>query len=1380
VYGADVTVYTSRGLEFALDAVAGFPGLYRGQVTLYDGDAFGIQARKGEFLSENLHPSPVPVGLYYDAGFTDYTSTAFVEVVRTFFAEVLSIAGAYNVEYFPNIVVAILDSRAEIDWIDLRQEVLSGSGDYADIQSVYKSVLFGADDSGTGDDCLNQYRSGIHPYETPLEYNDIIAILDTMETPEPSTSKDRIRDAYQDYIDAFVLESPSRVQIVLPLNFLYNGNDKSAQLAEWDTLWSQTNTWHIFVELSEIEFVGPSAYAKAYVHERWQEWGLSRECRYREDVAFTRISGMWYYSGNGRRSDYCLSAHYSKATTKTGVTSSRRYLKLRLVDNAVYPIVSSTFSGGEIPATVLEQGEDQDWGREFDLDEAPSIYDVYTLSVTYGDGVDDYALRIYGSPEAGDVPDIEEPDTVTINTDANGAFPLIVSNLPSGYPFPGSMSFLFGEDVGDTENLTLNYANVPLETYNYDVNASSAITGSHWLEIEVTDVYGNSSYRQREYDFDFGPAAIIVEPAGVGMGNMDIEYYLREIGSHTCSIAAEFTVIATAKPYEELVFDDLTWETAEPDDEAPAHDGITGLSTSPAGDQHTFVWDTTAVPGGIGATSSIRVIFRITPTDEEDPAAGSIEDVTGYFVVNNTDSVACWIVQPEGVQDEHVHISYYLADSDSDFCTIIVEYSTNSGISWFNATMGIDGNGTAGLNTLPGGILHDYSWDSRADLGMTMQDDIRIRITPTDEATGIAAETGNFTVSNGVNTPPDVEIETPIGMQDRDITFNYTLFDYEFDLCDVFAQYTVPGEEEDWSDCTLSGFSFSLTDQQARQAPPDGAGTSLTFMWDTLTDIGYAPQGFYIVRIRARDEDDALSDWVQTGVINVWNFGIPEVEVTELYDLPDEINDGFSGTINLQIMLFDEESDPCNIHIEYSTTGPNGPWEDGMACEEFVDVPSSPGGLMYNVHWDPVEDLGVFYSDEMHIRVTPGDFQTPYGTPVVTAEFILQNHGARFVITEDSLENATWHHRGVVLDDGRILVVSGHIGSSTNTKKCYIYDQTMPEGDRLMKVAEVNKSRHCHALVLLKDGRVLVAGGHVYAEGAGTVTAELYSPPTTAEILANNLGSWTYTGNMTNRRHWCWGAVIDGGTRDGWAVFWSSADNTQARRVDIYNPATGTFSWIDTYSGWRRYICGVAAVPGDGRVVAAGGYKSDSSTQVGTTWYDGDTNSCDNRGTDMPYRRGMFWMFATQDGTLIAGGGQTAAPDDETTSGAATIDEYDPVADTWTTLCDDTTGDGGARCYEPPIAELENGDIFIYGGRHNNMDDSWKMHESGAIYSRSRDDTYLTSDDLGGNNSNEGRTITQAYRLDDGTVITIGGYRVISQMSTVEMFYPPLEEDFPD
>jgi len=115
------------------------------------------------------------------------------------------------------------------------------------------------------------------------------------------------------------------------------------------------------------------------------------------------------------------------------------------------------------------------------------------------------------------------------------------------------------------------------------------------------------------------------------------------------------------------------------------------------------------------------------------------------------------IITPSGTQTTSVTIQYSCADTTSLLRDFLVEYSTNGGASYANATLVSTSSGSVAGSLLSmvacnsGTSSNSFVWNSLVDsvAGGFLDSDVRIRITA-QYPSGPFAETGNFSVQNAV------------------------------------------------------------------------------------------------------------------------------------------------------------------------------------------------------------------------------------------------------------------------------------------------------------------------------------------------------------------------------------------------------------------------------------------------------------------------------------------------------------------------------------------------------------------------------------------------------------------------------------------------------
>ena len=167
----------------------------------------------------------------------------------------------------------------------------------------------------------------------------------------------------------------------------------------------------------------------------------------------------------------------------------------------------------------------------------------------------------------------------------------------------------------------------------------------------------------------------------------------------------------------------------------------------------------------------------------------------------------------------------------------------------------------------------------------------------------------------------------------------------------------------------------------------------------------------------------------------------------------------------------------------------------------------------------------------------------------------------------------------VSLEDGRVLLAGGTGTGWTFLASAEIYD---PRTGIFTATGGMGEPRDGHAAVALRDGRVLVTGGH-RGRGRAVVisrTAEIY------EVATRRL---TPTGAMTIRRHKHDAVTLP----DGRVLVLGGADERDNEgvysSVDVFDPDTGEFHSGPPMRLGRYKHRGTSIWLADGRLLLAGG-----------------------------------------------------------------------------------------------------------------------------------------------------------------------------------------------
>ncbi len=462
----------------------------------------------------------------------------------------------------------------------------------------------------------------------------------------------------------------------------------------------------------------------------------------------------------------------------------------------------------------------------------------------------------------------------------------------SGYL--GSLVWRSQEDLGGTDQTDIAFRVIPADN---DVGTAGRTENFHLDNNEI-------------------PTISVDTPQGEQSGNVEISYKLDDPESDASLIVTEYSTD-----------DGFTWHEATV---------ATTTKIDPTRYSGVVIWDSKA---DLPDMDREDVRFRVTPFDNDE----GLSDVTGAFHLDNNTAPAVKVPPITVESGGDVDVPFDVSDVDASDVSLKIEYSTDGGASWNEATVagGVDNLG-------PGEYNGDVLWNSFADLPGVDNANVLLRITPLDNDAGQGVVVQSIHVDN--DDPPRVVLTDIYEEQHGDVTLEYNITDAENDAVSLEFEYSSDGGSS-WHKPTLAAPVTNVS--------PSGYAGAV--VWRSAQDIKGLDSSRVIVRAKPSDNDPGLS--YETAEFQVDNDEPPTVEVSPPGDVGRD-----RVTVNYRIS--DAEGDPVNLYCEYSV-------DDGLTWDEATVSGSlqgvGRGAYAGSLSWNAREDIGGVDSSKVLFRVTPSD-----------------------------------------------------------------------------------------------------------------------------------------------------------------------------------------------------------------------------------------------------------------------------------------------------------------------------------------------------------------------------------------------------------------------
>lgn len=264
---------------------------------------------------------------------------------------------------------------------------------------------------------------------------------------------------------------------------------------------------------------------------------------------------------------------------------------------------------------------------------------------------------------------------------------------------------------------------------------------------------------------------------------------------------------------------------------------------------------------------------------------------------------------------------------------------------------------------------------------------------------------------------------------------------------------------------------------------------------------------------------------------------------------------------------------------------------------------------------------------------------------------------------------------GVLLQDGRVLAVSGHPLEGKSIASAELYD---PRTGKWSNTGSLRQPRNGgNSATLLSDGRVLLAGGHNNSRVIRST-----------ELFDSATGKWSDTGTLSIGRDPVTALLADGRVLAAGGIDWYTDSGKVYALAELYNSETGR--WTATGSLHTARNNPRAVLLDGGCVLVVGGYGTRGALLKSAELYDPSTGQW--QATDsLPFVRAWFGLVKLRDGRVLVAGGYTGSSSERSYLSSVVI--YDPGTGGW---------------YEAPpmkdkragfsITLLSDGQVLVAGG----------------------------------------------------------------------------------
>lgn len=486
-----------------------------------------------------------------------------------------------------------------------------------------------------------------------------------------------------------------------------------------------------------------------------------------------------------------------------------------------------------------------------------------------------------------------------------------------------------------------SFASAWEDVMGYYALGSSMYADNFWVAGTVAEPVANLNFVYSTTDYSANTAPVISDIAAAQQtddGYVDVTYILTDADDESDISLSDYEYTANG----------AEWNVMEPVAGDGEHDGVSSLTGSPGGTEHTFVW----VPCNDWDTYEDSVSIRLTPHDGD--TAGDTATIASPIAFDCAAPVVSNVTASQTPGSNDIVISYDVSDDNSTNLTVELDISDDRGRTWDVTNSSVSGNIGAGQKADVGKSI---TWDAGTDYPGEESSSFKVRVRVTDQYQNESTAQASDIFS--------VDTQGPAGLanfawssdtsESVDLVWDSGVSDANFDHYELWWG-TVQNDVENRQG-TASEWD---NDDDNNLANASTVGTTITGLSEGVT---------YYVKIWAIDShgnESSVSAVTQSTNNKPIVSNISGAQQTD------------DGDINISYSLSDNDSGNVDMALyQYSTDGAS--WSTmtaatgDVAHEGLSPLTALAGGSDHVFVWDACTDLGNVYESTVFFKLQVND-----------------------------------------------------------------------------------------------------------------------------------------------------------------------------------------------------------------------------------------------------------------------------------------------------------------------------------------------------------------------------------------------------------------------